>query len=147
MGLNLGALAALQKKVEPAAASQEKSAVTSSLAALSSLVPTSQSKELTTTPVVESAGVIKYQEVFDKIASLDTMLKNAHPQMPVLLQEIWKTLKLYPECVTLLREEDMEIVISGLEKQVDVDLSKIVLKAATKSGGKKTPISAAQLGF
>lgn len=97
-------------------------------------------------PSAGTATQIRFQQVSDKILDLETAIKTAHPQMPVLLNEIWKTLITYPECVTLLSEEQIEEIVSGLEKQTDVDLANITVKSATK-GKKSGPVSASDLGF
>jgi len=96
----------------------------------------------------EQAKTIKYQEISDSIDSLKAAIHGAHPRMPGLLQEIWKTLQSYPEQVTLLEEDQMEIIIAGLEKVVDTDLANITIKSAVK-GGKagKAAITTDSLGF
>lgn len=97
---------------------------------------------------VSEAKVIKYQEISDRIFQLKEAIHTAHPKMPGLLQEIWSTIKSYPEQVTLLEEDQMEIIISGLEKVVDTDLAQITLKSATTGSKKsKTPVSMDSLGF
>ena len=67
--------------------------------------------------------------------------------MPRLLQDIWTTLNKYPEQVTLLAEDEMEVIISGLEKLVDTDLAAITIKSATSSKKSKVPVSMVTLGF
>ena len=160
MGLNLTRLASIKAAVEktpavsaipaPVSASltpsnSSKDTVLVGLANLKSLqatIPAPQSSK-----PVESAGTISYQEVSDKIRDLDASIKATHPTMPKLLHDIWGTLQTYPECVTLLEESQIEIVISGLEKLVDTDLAAITLKSAVKGTKSKTPVSNAQLGF
>jgi hypothetical protein len=90
---------------------------------------------------------IHYQQISDKILDLDTALKESHPKMPVLLNEIWKTLITYSEQVTLLTEDQIERIVAGLEKQVDVDLAAITVKSASKGTKKSGPVSASDLGF
>ena len=144
MGLNLNKLAELSKQVAPIGA--PKAEVSAALINLEDLKKLSS--EVTTTKPVESAGTINFHQVSGLIIELDGTIKQSHPRMPTLLQDIWNTLEKYPECVTLLSEEEMEIVISGLEKVVDTDLAAITLKSATSGGkGKKAPVSAASLGF
>ncbi len=161
MGLNLNALASLTQNANPTTQPQqtvhnapsqstEKPNATSmlqSLAAPSGAPKDSQTKSLDSP--VEVARTIKFQEVADRICSLREAIHGAHPKMPGLLQEIWSTLKSYPECVTLLEEDQMEIIISGLEKVVDTDLAGIALKSATsgKGGKSKAPVSLDSLGF
>jgi len=141
MGLNLNALAALTQPNTP------KAEVSAALASLEAVKQRSAATVSVNTPV-ESAGTINFHQVSGLITELDGTIKANHPRMPSLLQDIWITLEKYPECVTLLSEEEMEIVISGLEKVVDTDLAAITLKSATSGGkGKKAPVSAASLGF
>jgi len=139
MGLNLNALAAL--------ASTPKAEVSAALVSLEAVKQLSAATVSINAPV-ESAGTINFHQASGLINELDGTIKANHPRMPFLLQDIWNTLEKYPECVTLLSEEEMEIVISGLEKVVDTDLAAITLKSATSGGkGKKAPVSAASLGF
>lgn len=95
----------------------------------------------------DSARTIKYQEVSDRIVELRDAIHSAHPKMPGLLQEIWKTTQSYPEQVTLLTEDQMEIIIAGLEKVVDTDLANITLKSATSGKKSKVAITTDSLGF
>lgn len=71
-------------------------------------------------------------ELKEKFAALQSTLIGQHPQMPVLLREIWMALKKQPENVTLLSEEDIQIVVAGLEKQTGVFLAESVSKTAKK---------------
>lgn len=96
---------------------------------------------------VQDAGQIKLQQVVDSINSLQEAIHTAHPRMPTLLQDIWSTLHSYPECVTLLEEHQMAVIVSGLEKVVDTDLAAITLKSAVKGTKKTGPVSNASLGF
>jgi len=105
------------------------------------------SKDSRSSQPTDDPKLIQYQEVSDRIASLRDAIHSDHPKMPGLLQEIWKTLHSYPEQVTLLEEDQMEIIISGLEKVVDTDLANIVLNTATKGKKSKTPVSMDSLGF
>ena len=69
---------------------------------------------------------------------LDTAIKDRHPTMPTLLQEIWRALKAQPENVTLMTEEEIGVIVSGLQVQTNVSLAQNMSKqsksaAATKS--------------
>ena len=156
MGLNLTKLAeiaAAAKAVQTISQSpqtiiqapQQVDKVTT-LAALASLIAAPK-VETIAAPELESAGTISYHLISNNIISLDAAIKGNHPSMPRLLQDIWTTLNKYPEQVTLLSEEDIEVVISGLEKLVDTDLAAITLKSATSSKKSKVPVSALSLGF
>lgn len=174
MGLNLAALNSLSTKTSTTEtkhattpspkpevihnAPSQSTQVSNSLASLTSLSnrvsqPEPKTKEATTIQQsnqsggVSTAKQIKYQEISDNIFALREAIHSAHPKMPGLLQEIWRTLQSYPEQVTLLEEDQMEIIISGLEKVVDTDLANITIKAATSGKKGKASITTASLGF
>lgn len=175
MGLNLAALNSLSKAnatpITPKPevihnAPSQSPTVSNSLATLAGLAnlskavapkvaqetaiqPSNQSGGIPAAKSVELSGAkqIKYQEISDNIFALREAIHGAHPKMPGLLQEIWKTLQSYPEQVTLLEEDQMEIIISGLEKVVDTDLANITIKSATSGKKGKASITTASLGF
>jgi len=72
-----------------------------------------------------------------KLASLQEAILAAHPTLPILLQQIHKQLKTDPAIVTLLSEEDIGIIVSGLKQQTKTEIAasslkkKVSLKAAT----------------
>lgn len=72
-------------------------------------------------------------DIKEKILSLDSALKTQHPTMSSLLREIWQTLKANPDQVTLLEEEDIGIIVSGLKKQTATEIVTAALKSKTKS--------------
>jgi len=89
-----------------------------------------------------------YEQLQEKVLSLDSAIKSRHPTMPTLLQEIWRTLKAQPENVTLMTEEEIGIIVSSLQVQTNVSLAQNMSKqsksaAATKSITAKIN----QLGF
>ena len=63
-----------------------------------------------------------------KIAELDDLIKSAHPRMALLLRDIHTILKNDPDNVTLLSEEDIGVIVSGLKLQ-----TKTVITAAALS--------------
>lgn len=77
--------------------------------------------------------------VREKIASLQSALLERHPRMPNLLQEIHTTLRAQPENVTLMTEEEIKVIVSGLEKQTNTFLADVVSKS------KKSPSTASKL--
>jgi hypothetical protein len=85
-------------------------------------------------------------ELKSKIADLSSAILERHPRMPTLLREIHQTLKQYPENVTLLSEEDIGVIVQGLEKQTNVFLSQTVTGAKGKSGNKSLATKIANLG-
>lgn len=149
MGLNFERIAAMKaaaasaQSVVPASsiAKQEVSNQLAQFEALSTQAIAAPAKQ------AESAGTINYHQVSALIKDLDARIKTAHPQMPVLLQEVWNTLAKYPECVTLLAEDEMEVIVSGLEKQTSTDLAAITMKAATSGKKIKQNLNLASLGF
>ncbi len=68
-----------------------------------------------------------------KIAELQDMIHAAHPRMPLLLKDIHLLLKSDPDNVTLLTDEDIAIIVSGLKKQTMTEITTATLK-------KKTPL-------
>lgn len=66
-----------------------------------------------------------------KIAELDDLIKSAHPRLPILLKEIHAVLKADPDNVTLLSEEDIGIIVTGLKKQTATEITAATLKKKT----------------
>jgi hypothetical protein len=89
----------------------------------------------------------QHQLISTKIAELQEKILAAHPQMPLLLREIHSTLKNDPAVVTLLKEEEIAIIINGLQRQTQTYL----VQSMTAAKGSKTKAlkntSAADLGF
>lgn len=73
------------------------------------------------------------EQIKEKILSLESALQSQHPTMPSLLQEIWKTLKANPDCVTLLTEEEIGVVVNGLKQQTRTEIATTALKSKSKS--------------
>lgn len=70
----------------------------------------------------------------EKVASLSELILSKHPRMPTLLREIHTTIRSYPEQVTLLSEEDISIIVSGLQVQTATTFAASATKpAAVKS--------------
>jgi hypothetical protein len=72
--------------------------------------------------------------VRNKILNLQAALLEKHPRMPSLLEEIHKTLKAQPENVTLLPEEDIQILVSGLQQHTNTFLAESITKSKGKAG-------------
>jgi hypothetical protein len=72
-----------------------------------------------------------------KIAELEQQILSAHPKLPILLREIHAILKQDPANVTLLSEEDIGILVSGLKKQTNTEIAAKILtsKKSLKSTG------------
>lgn len=74
-------------------------------------------------------------QVREKILSLQTALLDRHPRMPTLLQEIHAALKAQPENVTLLPEEEICILVQGLQHHTNVFLAESTVKGKKGSAG------------
>lgn len=73
-------------------------------------------------------------ELKAKVSELGDMLLSKHPRMPTLLREIHQTVSKYPEQVTLLSEEEICKIVSGLKVQTMTEFTSTVSKpAAAKS--------------
>lgn len=79
-----------------------------------------------------------YEQLQEKVLSLDSAIKSRHPTMPTLLQEIWRALKAQPENVTLMTEEEIGIVVSGLQQQTNTSLAQSVVKASKSASANKS---------
>jgi hypothetical protein len=66
-----------------------------------------------------------------QIAELESALLQAHPSMPVLLQQIHRAIKADPEQVTLLSEQEIGVIVNGLSRQTQTQI------ATSISTGKK----------
>lgn len=71
------------------------------------------------------------------IASLRQALLDRHPQMPNLLQQIHRTLREYPEQVTLLEEEEIHQIVEGLKVQTGIQFA----QSTTKGPANKSLVS------
>lgn len=73
-------------------------------------------------------------ELKERVSALSDAILAKHPMMPKLLQEIHKTLRAQPENVTLLSEEDIQVIVSGLKVQTQTEFASSVTKpSAAKS--------------
>lgn len=71
-------------------------------------------------------------ELQEKLAALQNAVLARHPTMPTLLQEIHRTLKAQPENVTLMSEDEIAIVVSGLMQQTNTIMVRAI--ASPKAG-------------
>jgi hypothetical protein len=72
-------------------------------------------------------------EIQEKIAELQTIILDKHPKLPNLLKEIHTTLAQYPENVLLLSEEQIAVIVNGLEHQTNTFLATSVVKSSKSS--------------
>ena len=73
------------------------------------------------------------EQIKEKVLQLDAALQSQHPSMPSLLQDIWKQLKANPDCVTLLEEEEIGVIVNGLKCKTATEIATVALKSKTKS--------------
>ena len=86
-------------------------------------------------------------EIKTKLDELYQALLTDHPTMPTLLRDIHRTLKAQPEQVTLMTEDEIQVVVQGLKKQTN---TVIVTKTAKPTAAKKAAlknVSLDDLGF
>lgn len=88
-------------------------------------------------------------EIKTKLDALQQALLDSNPSMPTLLRDIHVTLKNQPEQVTLMTEQELHIVIQGLEKQTNTYLAASTVKSSKSATGKAKlkNATAADLGF
>jgi hypothetical protein len=79
-----------------------------------------------------------------KVLELSEAILHKHPTLPTLLREIHSTLQKYPENVTLLPEEDIQVLVRGLEIQTNTYLADSVV--SKKSSSKSLSSKLAGLG-
>ncbi len=89
----------------------------------------------------------QYEIISSKITTLKDAILNAHPTMPVLLQEIHRNLKNDPALVTLLKEEVIAAIVSGLEKQTNTFIAGTLTKSSTAKNKALSKVTSDDLGF
>ena len=86
-------------------------------------------------------------DIKTKLDELDRMLMEKHPGMPMLLRDIHKTLKAQPDIVTLMTEEEIAIIVRGLEKQTNSQLVAATLKPTKAKKESLKNVTTDDLGF
>jgi CTP:molybdopterin cytidylyltransferase MocA len=81
------------------------------------------------------------EQIEEKVATLQEQLLANHPGMPVLLRDIHNRLKADPDVVTLLSEEAVGIIVSGLQKQTQTVILNATMKKGTGKALKKTTVA------
>lgn len=66
--------------------------------------------------------------ILNNIESLRIAIHEVHPQMPVLLSTIWKQLKDTPDCVTILKPEQIAVIVQGAERVANVKIAEGISK-------------------
>jgi len=80
-------------------------------------------------------------QIKEKLASLEVSLKDSLPDMPTLLRDIHRQLKNDPDVVTVLTEEECNILVRGLKKQTATEITTAVLKGGRKGALKNITAS------
>lgn len=78
----------------------------------------------------------KSQQLQEKISDLQAKLLANDSMMPVLLREIHTKLREDAEVVTLLTDEEIGVIVSGLSKQMGLAISAKAVKESKSAGGK-----------
>lgn len=88
-------------------------------------------------------------EIKTKLDALSEALVSAHPQIPTLLRDIRNTLKSFPEQVTLMTEDEINIVVRGLEKQTTSYIAAATVKSSKSKSAKESlkNVTSDDLGF
>lgn len=86
-------------------------------------------------------------EIKTKLMDLQTALLENHPTMPTILRDIHKTLKAQPDNVTLMSEEEIQLVTKGLEKQTNSLLAAAVMKPSKAKKESLKNVTTDDLGF
>lgn len=68
-----------------------------------------------------------------QIADLQAKIIEAHPMMPSILSVIHKNLQEDPELVTLLDESEIQVIVSGLLKQTNINITTKATKQTSKT--------------
>lgn len=87
----------------------------------------------------ERTSEIDHLDFLTKVQELEAALIHTHPHMPVLLMKIHKQLSSDPELVSVLKEEEIGIIVSALKIQTKTELTGTIVKQA-KSKDKKTKL-------
>ena len=72
-------------------------------------------------------------EVQQTIQELQTALLSAHPEMPTLLRKIHTKLKQDPAVVTLLSEDEIAQIVTGLKHVTNTEITSTAKKPGSKS--------------
>jgi hypothetical protein len=95
----------------------------------------------TATPGANRTVSIDHMDFFSKMQELQEAIHGQHPKMPVLLMHIHKHLTTDPELVSILSEEEIGVIVSGLKVQTKTELVGTVARQS-KARDKKTKLSA-----
>mgnify|MGYP006995681237 CR=1 FL=1 len=80
-------------------------------------------------------------QIREQLATLEAALLAKDPSMPQHLRTIHAQLKKDPDLVTLLTEEECNILVEGLKKQTGVSIAVAAIKSAPKKAMSKMTLS------
>lgn len=91
----------------------------------------------------------QYELISAKIKELSEAILSDHPHLPIQLREIHKNLKEDPAIVTLLSEDEICVIVNGLEKQTNTFIAASMSPAKTSAAAKKalSKVTSDDLGF
>ena len=70
--------------------------------------------------------------VVEKLASLEEALVSKTPGISTLCRDIHRELKSDPDCVTLLSEEQVSVLVRGLKHHTSTEIATKAIKKAPK---------------
>jgi hypothetical protein len=94
---------------------------------------TSAKDTIASTPVNEFNPVTF--ELRQKVGELSKAMLDRHPSMPSLLRDIHRTLRQYPEQVTILEPEELNKIVEGLVVQTGISFA---TSASSKTAANKS---------
>lgn len=88
-----------------------------------------------------------HEQIKEKILNLETALKENNPRMAILLREIHTNLKNDPAIVTLMSEDEIAVIVSGLKSQTMTDIVTSQVKPSAAAKKALSKVSTDDLGF
>lgn len=80
------------------------------------------------------------EQVKEKILEVENILNNNQPGLPNLLKTIHTILKKDPEVVTLLSEEECNVIVEGLKEHTKVEIAAKAMKSTPRKALKQTTL-------
>jgi hypothetical protein len=78
------------------------------------------------------------EQIRNNILELETALVETQPRFSVILRDIHSMLKANPDVVTILSEEEIGVVVSGLKRQTNIE---IAVKSSSTRGARVKSMS------
>lgn len=78
-----------------------------------------------------ASAMTKDVQLHEQVANLQALLLKAHPQMPILLQQIHTNLKKDEDLVHFLTEEEIGIIVAGLKTHKNIVIATNVMSKGT----------------